>query len=243
MFLSTRRRHFDDRNDFLALSTVFYDIIGDETLSETYFVVDALDNCSSDQERPGLDHFLHLIARSMTLSNKIRWLVSGNHSDPVKSVLEEVGYLHVKLGPGLQGSRKAVDSYVRSKVSMLARANKYDRGLETSVAKTLCDLAQANYVWVNIVCTALRAEEVGYASSVLGEVKDLTNLHLLYDHMKRALDSLPRQDNKFCTEVLSTVAIAHDALPIDELVCLAPRVNLTAILERSAPPFFRYAMV
>jgi hypothetical protein len=111
MFLSTRRRHFDDRNDFLALSTVFYDIIGDETLSETYFVVDALDNCSSDQERPGLDHFLHLIARSMTLSNKIRWLVSGNHSDPVKSVLEEVGYLHVKLGPGLQGSRKAVDSY------------------------------------------------------------------------------------------------------------------------------------
>lgn len=234
-FSSTGRNHFDSPNDFLALSATFYDMIQDENLLETYFVVDALDECSSDKERPGLDDLLLLITTSMKMSKNIRWLVSSNYSESVELAFKEDGCLHLALGSDFQGSRVAIDNYIRFKISELALVKSYDEELETSIAEALCERSPGNYLWVNIVCTALQAEETWYAISVLDEVKDLNNLELLYSHMKGKIVDLPRQYREFCMEVLSTMAIVHESLHIDELkalVCLAPRVNLRTILQK-----------
>ncbi|KAI5920087.1 hypothetical protein F4810DRAFT_684056 [Camillea tinctor] len=58
---------------------------------------------------------------------------------------------------------------------------------------------------------------------------------MLYEYMKHVIDSLPRQDHKFCTEVLSVMAIVYDVLHVDELrtlVNMEPRVDLTVILGK-----------
>ena len=49
-FSSTGREYFGSPNDFLAFSAVFYDMVQNEELSETYLVVDALDECLSEKE-------------------------------------------------------------------------------------------------------------------------------------------------------------------------------------------------
>ncbi|KAI5920088.1 hypothetical protein F4810DRAFT_723814 [Camillea tinctor] len=137
-FNSTGRRHFDAPNDFLALSTVFYEMIEYKALSDSYFVVGALDERLSKQELPGLDGFLRLIPRSMKLSNKILWVVSSEYLESIKLIAQEVRCLHVKLGPDLHGWHVAMESYVESKVSELAQAKEYDIELKASVFEALC---------------------------------------------------------------------------------------------------------
>ncbi|KAI0097526.1 WD40-repeat-containing domain protein [Nemania sp. FL0031] len=232
-FHLTGRNDFNNQGDFPALSSIFYDmILDDKNFPETHFVIDALDECVSNQD------FLDLIVRSIKLSKKVRWLVSSNECNTVTSFPGQIGSLFVKLGPGLQGSAKAIDKYIKSKVSTLAEKKKYDNALAARVITTLFEHAQANYLWINVICVALQAEEARDAHRILDQINNFTDLNLLYGHVAQALDNLPGQDGVLCKKVLSTMAIIYDALHVNELKALlrlAEEINLMAILEKCSP--------
>lgn len=118
---STRRRHLNDPNDFLALSAIFYDIIEDERLAKTYIVIDALDQCMSWNGQPGVDDFLALITKSLNLSKKIKWLTSSDKSERFKSTFMNIGCRNVDLSQGLLGMGVAMHDYMAAKVRHLAR--------------------------------------------------------------------------------------------------------------------------
>ncbi|KAI2472223.1 hypothetical protein F4781DRAFT_438442 [Annulohypoxylon bovei var. microspora] len=144
---STGRQHFNNLNDFLALSAVFYNMVEDERLSKTCIVVDSLD--------------------------------------------------------------ESIRLYKTEKVADLAKTKKYDEALEEEVAEELYLASQGNYLWGS-----------------------------LYDHLFGTFDRLPRRDKEFCTAVLSTMALVHDTLYIDELDALAhlgKRVDLMNILKKCSP--------
>ncbi|KID86073.1 ribosome assembly protein 4 (RSA4) [Metarhizium guizhouense ARSEF 977] len=141
---STRRRHLNDPNDFLALSAIFYDMIEDERIAKTYIVVDVLDQCMSCNGQPGVDDVLALITKSLKLSKRIKWLVSSDESERFKSTFLNIGCRHVDLSQGLLGMDVAMHDYIAAKVRDLARTNKYDEELEEEVIRELHSASQGN---------------------------------------------------------------------------------------------------
>lgn len=138
---STRRRHLNDPNVFLALSAIFYDMIEDERLAKTYIVVDALDQC-----RPGVNDFLALITKSLKLPNKIKWLISSHESERFKLTFMNIGCRHVDLSQGLLGMYVAMHGHIAAKVRHLVRTNKYDEELEEEMVRDLHSVSQGNYL-------------------------------------------------------------------------------------------------
>ncbi|KAJ5988428.1 NACHT nucleoside triphosphatase [Penicillium waksmanii] len=60
---------FEDKNAFYAVSDIFTQILRDPTLQTTYFIVDALDECTTD-----LNLLLALITRYLPLRDSRNWL-------------------------------------------------------------------------------------------------------------------------------------------------------------------------
>jgi WD40 repeat protein len=239
---STARDSFSHPSDFLALSAVFYRMMADDALKETYFVVDALDECSPDPagaERPGLDDFLLLIAKTLSMTKKVRWLVSGDDIGAIGQVLlgegMEVNYLHLDLRCDLRASPTALTMYIDSKVEELGNAKGYDGELRRQVADRLHEQSRGNYLWVSIACSALRAEEVWYALDVLEDAQEHGTVQQLYEHMYDNIKRLPRKDGAFCIRAISTMALVTGPLRIEELnalVGLDERVQLSSILRK-----------
>lgn len=65
---------FEDINAWNVLSRMFTDILKDQTLQSTYFVIDALDECTS-----GLPSLLDLITRISSAYQQIKWIVSSRN--------------------------------------------------------------------------------------------------------------------------------------------------------------------
>jgi hypothetical protein len=60
---------FEDRNASFAMCRIFKEMLKDAR--PAYFIVDALDECEN-----GLEDLIKVISVSLTLSNKVRWLVT-----------------------------------------------------------------------------------------------------------------------------------------------------------------------
>lgn len=238
MRTSTRRKYFDDPSDFLALSGAFYSMIQDSNFAKTYLLVDAIDECSID-DGPGLDDFLHVISVSRSLSSKVRWLVSSSYTDTTKMALEkDRGCRHLSLdaSPSPRALIEAVDRHITHKVSELAQERSYGEALENEIVRIIRQRPQRNFLWVTIVCTALREEERWYAVEVLQEMPD--DLQKLYDKIGSRIQQLPREDPSFCREILSTMAAAYQPLHISELPALAELregVDVLTIVKKCSP--------
>lgn len=230
---TTGRKHFDSPNDFLALSGVFYDMIGDEDFSKTYFVVGTLNEYSSEKGQPGSDDLVDLITTSTKVTKNIRWLVSSNYSEKIKMAFE--GHSRcLDMRADLHDSSAAVNNYIRDEVSRLALDKAYDEELKTTVADALRERSLGNLLWINIICTALRAEDIWHVESFLDEIKEIKDLKFLYHHMLKRIQDLPK-DAGSCREVLQTMAVVRQSLHVNELkplLRLAPRVDLMAILQK-----------
>ncbi|KAJ8128991.1 hypothetical protein O1611_g4641 [Lasiodiplodia mahajangana] len=226
----TGRKDFDDPNDFPALSGILYDIIKDPVFPETYFIIDSLDECSSEPRGPGLTDLLEFIEESIQVSDRIRWIFSGATqlalSKNKKCVTIDMDSLDCS---------NAINSYIQREVGVLAKAKAYDKDLENTVVTTLCDRSPGNYLQVDLICQVLKSEERWHAESVLDEVKALNDLDLLYEYVEGKFAYLPRGDGELCSELLRILAVINQPLKFDELeelVFLGPRVDLRGIVER-----------
>lgn len=230
---ATERKHFDDPNDFPALSNIFFDMLGDETFPNVYFIVDALDEASYNDNTSEIQEFLDLISLSTKSSEKIKWLISSNNSEKMKRVFEGLTNSHLDLGADMS-TKAAIDTYIQERVSDLATDKAYDDELKDIITRELCKVSSGNYLWVDIVCTALRDEDIWHIEDFLKVLSEKPTLRGLYRFMGNRIQDLP-WDRKFCIEVLRVMGVVQHSLQIGELeslVRLAPRVNLKVILQK-----------
>ncbi|KAN0071270.1 WD40-repeat-containing domain protein [Elaphomyces granulatus] len=221
-------RYFD-RNAFEALSEVFDNMLADPSLSRTYLIVDALDECVNKKE---LTKLLRLMSATAEKSSKVKWLISSRYRPDIESQLKERARLDLELNA--ESISTAVDAYIDHKLSKLDYLD--DLRVRAQVADELRKRADGTFLWVALVCKLLESNENDYdAMEILGEMP--SDLKGLYDRMMNQINKLERRDPGFCKDILSIMTLAYRPLRLSELTTLAklpPKVPTIEIVKKCA---------
>jgi hypothetical protein len=141
---------FERDNAFIALFKVFKSILKDPDLSPVYFIVDALDECEQ-----GLQHPIQLISTSLTISNKVKWLVSSRPTVDLKNPDTASSMLELDA----QRLEDPVKAYIENKISALQTKEGYDDGVLVEVSDKVRRGAKNTFLWVALVFKELESVE------------------------------------------------------------------------------------
>jgi hypothetical protein len=125
-------------------------MLKDPRLSPTYLIVDALDEC--DQ---GLVELVELISNSLTISDKVKWLVSSRPEVKLKNLdtarsLVELDSQNL-IGP--------VNAYINYKLFALKEKDGYDDDTLAKVSNKIRQRAKNTFLWVALVFKELSSVE------------------------------------------------------------------------------------
>ncbi|KIW16736.1 hypothetical protein PV08_03925 [Exophiala spinifera] len=201
---------FSDRNVFHALSSVFRSMLKDPLLSPTYLIVDALDEFNE-----GMTEFIDLISTSLTLSNKVRWLVSSRPDVKLKN--PDTSRSLVELDPSVL--EDPVNKYIDHKLSTLRGNDRYDEDTLANVSNILRQRAMNTFLWVALVFKELDAEAECDVIDVIGSIPP--GLSKLYGHIMTRIERQQRKDPEYCKNALVASSLAHRPLTLAELKVLA----------------------
>ena len=153
--INTGRKRFEHPNDFLALSRVFYDMILDPLFPQTYCIVDFTHRITRGTTNQRTNDLVDLIIRSTSISNKIRWLVTGDIGELTEREFTRYGGRHIDIRPASLLFELITSSYVQYQVSKLAQLKYYDKELRELVSQKLHHQAECGFVWIDIACEIL----------------------------------------------------------------------------------------
>ncbi|KAF5547693.1 vegetatible incompatibility het-e-1 [Fusarium mexicanum] len=143
---------FEDGNAWQALSKIFLAMLEDPILDGVLLIVDALDECITDQEK-----LLDLIVRP----SNVRWIATSRNWPEVGQVLDRSKQkvrLHLELNQ--DSVSKAVEAFIEWKVEELSKQKKYDDKLKSDVKGYLAENADGTFLWVALVCQGLSDNKV-----------------------------------------------------------------------------------
>ncbi|KAI0157284.1 hypothetical protein GGR57DRAFT_500903 [Xylariaceae sp. FL1272] len=173
----------------------------------TYFIVDGLDECSSEVGQPGLLDFMAFIRVSMQSTEYVRWIVSSDSAcEPINLEFADKPDCTTIDISSLDLCHAATD-YIRRKATRFAAAEGYDEDLKQITIKALCERSPRNCLQVDLICEALKSEQKWYVERILQEVKHLDDLNHLLEYFKASQRRLPRDDVEFCLRILNSLAV------------------------------------
>ncbi|KAK0628670.1 hypothetical protein B0T17DRAFT_523403 [Bombardia bombarda] len=217
---------FTDKNAFIALSEAFRNMLEDTQLSPVYLAVDALDECAQ-----GRSDLLRLIATSLSLSPKIKWLLSSRPEVDLLAELRTSGTGPPDISEGLlelgtQRLTEPVSAYIRHKLASLRNRPGYDEIVLAEISDEVHERAENTFLWVALAFKALGEVHGAYAAQYIKEMP--SGLTDLYDHMMMRIEKgrmIPPQD---CKRALVAISLAFRPLSPSELSILAElRPNAT----------------
>ncbi|KAF1961329.1 hypothetical protein CC80DRAFT_464155, partial [Byssothecium circinans] len=227
---STGRGHFDHPNDFLALSGLFSNIVRDDTLIPTYFIVDVVEENFFKASGPSLRDFLSFIVTSTQWSPKIKWLVASGSTGDWPEQASSISRIDLS---SRADSGWVVLTHINRRVSELSRLKGYQSDLQSHVAKLIEKRACGNYAWIHVACERLLEAETWHAIDILETAP--SDLEAFFDYLDGQIDQLPYQDPEYCKSALSNAAIAYQPLHVSELIALThlpPSVDLRSIIRK-----------
>ncbi|KAL6830725.1 WD40-repeat-containing domain protein [Trichoderma sp. SZMC 28015] len=202
---------------FVSLNDAFENMLKDPKLSPVYLVVDALDECEQD-----LGDLKKLIFTSLTISHKVKWLVSSRPTVDLR-VPETEGSL-VELDS--QKLQKPVHAFIDHKISLLRGRLGYTDEILEQARKEISQRAENTFLWVALVFKELDKEDGNqivvdgmYAHDIIKEIP--SGLSKLYDYMMGKIEKGLRQDRQYCRNVLVAALLAFRPLTLSEVGVLA----------------------
>ncbi|KAF2433517.1 HET-domain-containing protein [Tothia fuscella] len=203
---------FDDANAWVALSEIFTDIIQDPTLSTTYLLIDALDECLVD-----LPKLLRFISQQSTASSRVKWIISSRNWPDIEDQLERAGHkIKLSLELNADSISTAVSTYIQHKVLELAQIKKYSAKTQTAVLEYLSRNSNNTFLWAALVCQNLDQIRPLDTLERLNEFPP--GLDSLYHQMLQQLRLSYRAD--LCKCILATMAVVYRPVTLHELKCL-----------------------
>ncbi|GIK04333.1 hypothetical protein Aspvir_008413 [Aspergillus viridinutans] len=176
--------------------------------SPVYLIVDALDEC--DVETPGREHLIELISESLSVTDKIRWLVSSRPDVHVYEKLKE------RVTPGTireldVRSKDAVNAYIDHHLCKLAKRPGYTPKIQEEISREIRQRAMNTF---------LTPDTPGLYA--MRKIKKCPNdLLKLYDHLMNQIERGQDEDPMYCRSVLAAVCLAYRPLSFDELHVIA----------------------
>jgi hypothetical protein len=208
----TGKALFGDANAWIALSDIFASVVQDPSLSITYLVVDALDECVTD-----LSKLLDLIVQTSSASSRVKWIVSSRNWPNIEEHLKRAeDNIRLSLELNADSVSAAVRSYIKHKVSRLAQDKKYSDQTEQAVSEYLYNNANDTFLWVALVCKNL--EEMSRFNIIKKLEVFPPGLNSLYDRMVQRINT--SDDAELCKRILATVAVVYRPVTLQELTSL-----------------------
>ncbi|KAF1934132.1 HET-domain-containing protein [Didymella exigua CBS 183.55] len=203
---------FEDANAWVALTDIFADVLRDVSLSTTYLIIDALDECVTD--RPKL---LGFIARQSSVSSRVKWIVSSRNSPDIeKELVTAENQTRLSLELNAKSVATAVQIFIERKVCQLAHKKDFKPEMRHAVLQHLTSNANNTFLWVALVCQELERTENW---NVLKKLSSLPpGLDALY---RRMIDQVIVSDSaEICLQVLASTAVLYRPVTITELFSL-----------------------
>lgn len=145
------RRFREDFTSWRALWGVFLEILHRCMSRRIYVVIDALDECQSQD----MAAFLQLIVRT-GLSSKVKWLLTSRPFDSAgRELLSAPDQVMVSLELNSGHVSDAVKSYIAEKVLWLDHRGRYGPALCKQLEAELIKKAEDTYLWISLVCRRL----------------------------------------------------------------------------------------
>jgi len=210
---------FTDKNAFIALSEAFQNMLKDPRLCPVYLAVDALDECAQ-----GLSDLIRLISTSLSLSPKVKWLLSSRPEVDLFIELKGSGRSSEDVSEGLleldtQRLTEPVNAYIGHKLAGLRDRPGYDKEVLAEISKEVHARAENTFLWVALAFKTLEEEDGSYA---VDYVKDMpSGLSELYDHMIARIEKRKAPLSQDCKKVLVAAFLAFRPLSLSELGVLA----------------------
>ena len=210
---------FQGDTAFIALSNMFKSMLEDPGLSSVYFVIDALDEC-----KQGLPDLIKLISTSLSLSEKVKWLVSSRPIVVELTTPDTVGSL-VELDT--QKLRDPVNAYINDKLSAFEGKPGYTKPVLDDVAAEVLKRAENTFLWVWFVFGELgKTNQFGKlkvnGKDALATIKDFpSGLSSLYGRIMDIIDGGQVGYPQYCKNVLVAATLALRPLTLSELAILA----------------------
>jgi hypothetical protein len=204
---------FEDVNAWVTLTEIFADVLQDPSLSTTYLIIDALDECVTE-----LRKLLDFVLKQSSASSRVKWIVSSRNWPDIEEKLERAEHkVRLSLELNADSVSAAVCVFIKQKLSQLAQQKKYDKQTQDAVLKRLTLNANNTFLWVALVCQDLQATA---KRNVLKKLSSFPpGLDALYERMMRQISN--SDDVELCKHVLATVALAYRPITLGELVTLA----------------------
>ncbi|KAG9497451.1 hypothetical protein J7337_010312 [Fusarium musae] len=202
---------FEDGNAWQALSKIFKAMIEDPLLDGVLLIVDALDECTTDQEK-----LLDLIIRS----SNVKWIVTSRNWLEIEQMLDRsTQKVRLQLELNQDSVSKAVETFIDWKVEELARNKQYDAKLRSDVKSYLADNADGTFLWVALVCQGLSDNKVLRKRHTRLRLEEFPKgLDSLYGRMMEYISSL--QDAEICREILALASVVRRPVNLTELKTL-----------------------
>ncbi|KAG9238794.1 hypothetical protein BJ875DRAFT_501791 [Amylocarpus encephaloides] len=206
---------FEDINAWVALSEIFTSILQDPSLSSTYLIIDALDECVAD-----LSKLLDFIAQKSSISPRIKWVISSRHRPNIEERLQRVGHnIGLCLEANSESVSAAVSTFIEYKTSHLARENRYDDKTRKAVLQHLVLNADNTFLWVALVCENLKNVQRRKTLAKLNEFP--AGLDSLYQQMIRQINKISDSDDvKLCKQILAIMSTVYRPITLTELTSL-----------------------
>lgn len=210
-YRSSRGKMFEDDNAQVALSRIFLEML--KVAQPVYFIVDALDECEN-----GLLDLLSLISESLTLSDKVRWLVSSRPEVDITTKLQNPEICKI-VDLNAQKLDGPVNKYIEYKLSALRGRKGYTEEILTIVSDKIHQRAENTFLWVAIVFKTLDSK---YGWDAIKTVENIPpGLSELYDHMMTRIEGQNEDTQQRCKNALVASTLAYRPLYLSELEVLA----------------------
>ncbi|WPJ67032.1 hypothetical protein SMAC4_14111 [Sordaria macrospora] len=189
-------------------------MLKDPNLKVTYLVIDALDECVTDQPQ-----LLKLIVQISSVSAHVKWLVSSRnevHIEEQLAIVAQQSRLSLELNA--ESVNTAVSAYIRHKVLHLSRRKRYNSTMQMKVHDYLSSNANGTFLWVALVCQGLGDPSVRKWETLKKLRAFPPGLDSLYARMMEHIIQSNHAD--LCRQILAVSSIVRRPISLQELTTL-----------------------
>lgn len=196
----------------MALVKIFTNILKDPDLTDTYLIIDALDECEISQSQ-----LLDLVVQHVSAPSRVKWMVSSRNRPDVERRMDmarERTRLCLELNA--EPVSMAVSNFIGHRVAHLAQQKAYDDKTKADVEQYLTCNANGTFLWVALVCQNLEEYEEWEVFEALKELPP--GLDKLYRRMMQKVHG--SKHGNLLEQVLALLTAVRRPIVLEELASL-----------------------